>query len=150
MSRHADRSRSSAARQRRHHRRVVNGRMIVPVEIDDVSVPMALLSAGFLAADAVDDRKAIGRAGAQFDFNQCTRIFLVTAIPHESPDDTAAVFGLNSCRTRKSDSGRPSYSRACAKRFRNKYWARPNHAPKGITFKGPSTVGSRICLTGRG
>jgi hypothetical protein len=70
MSRHADRSRSSAARQRRHHRRVVNGRMIVPVEIDDVSVPMALLSAGFLAADAVDDRKAIGRAGAQFDFNQ--------------------------------------------------------------------------------
>ena len=51
MSRHADRSRSSAARQRRHHRRVVNGRMIVPVEIDDVSVPMALLSTGFLAAD---------------------------------------------------------------------------------------------------
>jgi len=70
VSRHADRSRSSAARQRRHHRRVVNGRMIVPVEIDDVSVPIALLSAGFPAADAVDDRKAIGRAGARFDFNQ--------------------------------------------------------------------------------
>ena len=30
---------------------MVNGQMIVPVEIDDVSVPMALLSAGFLAAD---------------------------------------------------------------------------------------------------
>jgi hypothetical protein len=105
--------------------------------IDDTAVPLALISAGYLSPDAVDDRKARGRAGTQFDFNQCTRIFLVTAIPHESPDDTAAVFDLNCCRTRKSDSGRPSYSRACAKRFRNKYWARPNHTRKELLSRAP-------------
>ena len=137
MSGHTDRSRSSASRQRRHHRRIVAGRMIVSVEIDDTAVPMALISAGFLSPDAVDDRKAIGRAGAQFDFNQCTRIFLVTAILHESPDDTAAVFDLNCCRTRKSDSRRPSCSRACAKRFRNQCRARPNHARKELLSRAP-------------
>ena len=137
VSRHADRSRSSAARQRRHHRRVENGRVVISVEINDTAVPLARISAGFLSPDAVVDRKAVGRARAQFDFNQCTRIFLVTAIPHESPDDTAAVFGLNRCRTRKSDSGRPSCSRACAKRFRNKYWPRPNHARKELLSRAP-------------
>ena len=40
----------------------MNGRMVVAVEIDDVSVPMALISAGFLGADAGEDREAIGRA----------------------------------------------------------------------------------------
>ena len=128
---------SSADRQRRHHARITNGRMIVPVEIDDTAVSLALISAGFLSPDAVDNRKAIGRARAQFDFNQCTRIFLVTAIPHESPDDTAAVFDLNCCRTRKSDSGRPSCSRAYAKRFRNQYRARPNHARKELLSRAP-------------
>ena len=63
MSRHTDRSRSSAARQRRPHRRVVNGRVVISVEIDDTAVPLALISAGYLSPDAVDDRKAIGRAG---------------------------------------------------------------------------------------
>lgn len=52
----------SADRQRRHHRRVVNGRMVCLVEIDDTAVPLALIAAGFLAADAGDDRRAIGRA----------------------------------------------------------------------------------------
>jgi hypothetical protein len=65
MSRHADRSRTSAARQRRHHRRVVNGRMIVPVEIDDTAVPEALMRHKLLAADAGEDREAIGRALAR-------------------------------------------------------------------------------------
>jgi hypothetical protein len=36
--------------------------MIVSVEIDDTAVPLALIAAGFLAADAGDDRQAIGHA----------------------------------------------------------------------------------------
>ena len=53
---------TSADRQRRHHRRVVKGRLCVVIEIDDTAVPLALISAGFLSADAIDDRAAIGRA----------------------------------------------------------------------------------------
>jgi hypothetical protein len=33
---------SSADRQRRHRRRLSNGKVVVPVEIDDVAVPLAL------------------------------------------------------------------------------------------------------------
>lgn len=62
MSRHADQSRSSAARQRRHHARIVSGKMIVPVEISDVAVPQALISVGLLAPGAGEDRAAIGHA----------------------------------------------------------------------------------------
>ena len=62
MSRAADRSRSSASRQRRHHQRVVNGRCVVAVEIDDVRVPEILITYGFLAADAGENRAEIGRA----------------------------------------------------------------------------------------
>ena len=65
MSRAADRSRSSASRQRRHHQRVVNGRCVVAVEIDDVRVPEILITYGFLAADAGENRAEIGRAIAR-------------------------------------------------------------------------------------
>ena len=141
---------SSADRQRRHHARITNGRMIVPVEIDDTAVSLALISAGFLSPDAVDNRKAIGRARAQFDFNQCTRIFLVTAIPHESPDDTAAVFDLNCCRTRKIQlRSTELFSRLC-ETLPKSISGSSKPCPKGITFKGPSTVSSQICLTKRG
>ena len=59
---HRYRQRSSADRQRRHHRRIVNGRMIIPVEIDDTAVPELLIAAEFLSPDAGDDRAAIGHA----------------------------------------------------------------------------------------
>lgn len=62
MTRAADRSRSSAGRMRRHRQLVLNGRMIVAVEIDDTAVPAALVSEGFLRPDACDDKRAIGRA----------------------------------------------------------------------------------------
>ena len=51
-----------ADRSRRYRQRVSNGRLLVTVEIDDVTVPVALVAAGFLAADACDDRQAIAHA----------------------------------------------------------------------------------------
>lgn len=59
---HRYRHHSSADRQRRHHSRIMNGRMIIRVEISDVAVPEALIAAGLLSRDARDDRAAIGRA----------------------------------------------------------------------------------------
>jgi hypothetical protein len=49
----ARRTASSADRMRRHRRRLSNGKVVVPVEIDDVAVPLALVAAGFLAVDEV-------------------------------------------------------------------------------------------------
>jgi hypothetical protein len=53
---------TAAARMERYRARQRTGRIIVPVEIDDVIVIDALILAGLLAEDARDDRVAIGRA----------------------------------------------------------------------------------------
>ena len=62
MIHRADRSRSSASRQRRHHQRLVNGRCVVAVEIDDVAVPQVLKKYKYLGAGDLDNRGDIGRA----------------------------------------------------------------------------------------
>ena len=52
----------AADRARRYRQRQSNGRIMITIEIDDVTVPAALVTAGFLAADACDDRQAIAAA----------------------------------------------------------------------------------------
>jgi hypothetical protein len=53
---------SAAERLRAHRRRLAAGRIVVPVEIDDVSTAESLILHGFLAREDQDDRAAIGRA----------------------------------------------------------------------------------------
>ena len=67
MSRHADRSRSGAARvradrQREYRKRVTAGKIILHVEVDEVETVEMLLSVGFLDAIAADDKRAIAAA----------------------------------------------------------------------------------------
>ena len=55
MSAAADRMKAYRERQRR-------GQIVVPVAINDVEVCEALVAAGFLSANAKDDRQALARA----------------------------------------------------------------------------------------
>ena len=59
MSRPADRMRRLRARR-------AQGRVCLPVEIDDVAVPEMLVDAGFLPASLVDDRAAVAKALSRF------------------------------------------------------------------------------------
>jgi hypothetical protein len=55
MSRRAD-------RQRTYRRRASSGKIIVPVEIDEIEIDEVLIAGGFLDANAADDRRAIAVA----------------------------------------------------------------------------------------
>lgn len=56
---------TGAERQRRHRARARAGRVVIPVEADDVALAEALIAAGFLSPGRADDREALAEATAR-------------------------------------------------------------------------------------
>ena len=53
---------STAERKRRYRERQSNGLVVLPIEVDEVALSLALVDAGLLAPDDGDNREQLARA----------------------------------------------------------------------------------------